>query len=345
MKPFPRDVARVYVRMPNWVGDVVMATPFLRAVRAAWPAARVTLGLRGWSAATLAGTRLADELWTLDRGESRPFGGLGDYVRRLRAGRFDVALLLTNSLGTALAPALARIPVRAGYDGDGRYPLLTHRVPKRLRLPPQPMPELYARVHEAVGVPSAGPAYELPLLPEDVADADRRLAALGVDPRRPLMALNPGAKFGGSKLWAPERFAAVGDELVRRYGADVLVLVGPEEKELGARVVAAARERLIGTHDAVVPLAPLRAVAARLKLMVVNDTGPRHIAVAFGVPTVCVMGSTHPRWTDWLPERQRVVRVDVPCGPCHLKTCPLDHRCMNDVPTEAVVRAAAELLG
>ncbi len=336
---------RVYVRMPNWVGDVVMATPAVRALRTALPHARITLGMRGWSAATLSGYDAVDEIWTLDRGESRPFGGLGAYVARLKAARFDAAILLTNSFGTAIGPMLARIPVRAGYAGDGRSLLINRRVPKALRIPPQPMPVLYARVLAAAGIAGGLLPYELPATDADREEVEQRLADLGVDPSRPLMALNPGAKFGASKLWAPDRFAAVGDELVRRYGAEVLVLVGPEERALGRQVTEAARERLIGTHDAVVPWPALRALVRRLALLVTNDTGPRHFAVAVGVPTVCVMGSTHPAWTDYAMEKQRVVRVDVPCGPCHLKICPTDHRCMTSITPSAVLKAAEELIG
>jgi heptosyltransferase-2 len=335
---------RVYVRLPNWVGDVVMATPLLRALRDACPRARVVAGVRSFPARTLEGSPLLDETWILSRADETG-RGLWRYAARLRAARFDAALLLTNSFGTALGPRLAGVPIRAGYGGEGRGWLLNRVVPRALRLAPQPMPAIYARVGAAAGVPVAERPPELPATAADRADAEARLVRLGVPPDRPLMALNPGAKFGASKLWAPERFAATGDELVRRYGAAVLVLVGPDERELGARVVAAAREKLYGTHDDVVPLTTLRALAARLSLLVTNDTGPRQFAVAAGVPVVCVMGSTHPGWTDFAREKQRVVRIDVPCGPCHLKTCPTDHRCMTEIAPADVLSAAADLLG
>jgi heptosyltransferase II len=336
-------IGRIFVRMPNWVGDVVMATPAIRALRVAYPRAAITLAFRGRTADVLRGWDKADQIWTLGRGDEKPFGGLGGYVRRLRAERFDLAVLLTNSLGTALGPALARIPRRAGYAGEGRTLLLTHRVPRGDRKKPVPMPRFYGRVLDAIGVAPAGDAYELPVRDEDRVDAERRLRELGVDAKKPLMLLAPGAQFGSSKLWEAERFAAVGDELVRRFDAEVLVLVGPGEESLGARVVSAAEGRLIGTHQAVIPLATLRAVVDRAALMVVNDTGPRFFAAALGVPLVCVMGSTHPGWTDWRMERQRVVRIDVPCGPCHLKTCPLDHACMTGVSPEAVLIAVESL--
>jgi heptosyltransferase II len=142
---------RLYVRMPNWIGDVVMATPTIRALKAAYPEASITLGMRAWSAETLSGWDEVDATWVVPEGEANPFGGLFPYVRKLKEARFDVAILLTNSFGTALGPALAGIPTRVGYDGDLRGPLLSRRIPKRLRKTPQPTPALYARIAEAVG--------------------------------------------------------------------------------------------------------------------------------------------------------------------------------------------------
>jgi len=205
------------------------------------------------------------------------------------------------------------------------------------------MPELYGRVLRAAGVPFEGGAYELPVLDDDRDEASRRLARLGVDPTKPLIALVPGAKFGASKLWAPERFAAAADALAARFGAEVAILSGPGEGDIARRIVAAARSPVRTTHDDVAPLGALRGIVERCCLMLCNDTGPRFFAAALNKPLVCVMGSTHPGWSDWAMERQRVVRVDVPCGPCHLKTCPLDHACMTGVRVDAVVRAAEDL--
>jgi heptosyltransferase-2 len=328
--------SRIFLRLPNWLGDLVMATPAIRAVRRHWPAARIVGGIRRYGAPVLAGLRTLDEIWQLDRAEEKVGFGLRGYARRLREGRFDLAVFFTNSFTSALGPALARIPRRAGYEGDWRGPLLTDRAPRGDRRRPVPMPRYYLDLVSTLGVPPDGDHYDVPVRAEDRAEVARILAELGIDPAKPLAALNPGAKFGSSKLWDPAKFAAIGDRLARERGFQVAILCAPDETAIARAIVDRMRERVFSTHDRIVPIPALRAFVERLSLLVTTDTGTRHLAVGLSVPSVVVMGSTHPGWTDWLMTRSRVVRRDVPCGPCHLKACPLDHACMGLVGVEDV---------
>lgn len=343
----PAGWERILVRLPNWVGDVVMATPALRALRRAFPGAWIAGALKGYVAPVLAGTSLLDEIIVLGENEERGPQGIWRVSRRLRARRFDAALLLTNSLTTALPPFLAGIRRRIGFTGDCRKPLLTHRrSPDRAgsRRRPVPMPAYYQQLLDLIGVPPAGLAYELPLRDQDRKEAERALGELGWDPRRPLVALNPGARFGSSKLWFPERMAAVARALRDRRGWQPLVLCGPGEEELVAEICAQAGTGVLDGSRVRVDLTTLRGVLAQAALLVTTDTGPRHMAVALGCPTVVIMGPTHPGWTACNLERTLVLRHDVPCGPCHLKTCPLDHACMDRVTVEEVL-AAVDRLG
>ncbi len=337
------DPERVLLRLPNWVGDLVMVTPALRAVRRAFPNARVTAAVRGYGLPVLGGLQTIDEIWPIGRRFEHIGPGILEYARELRARRFDLAVLFTNSLTSALGPWLARIPRRVGYEGDWRTPFLTTRAPRSDRRAPVPMPRFYLDLLAAAGVEPAGVGYDLPVRQEDRSYVDDLFARLGIDAARPIAALNPGAKFGSSKLWPIDRFAAVGDALVRRFGYQVLLVCGPDEVAIARAITSAMREPVASTHDRVVPLAPLRALMQRIDLLVTTDTGPRHMAVAFERPTVVVMGSTHPVWTDWNMGRTRVVRHDVPCGPCHLRVCPLDHACMELVTVEEVLAAVEDL--
>lgn len=335
---------RVYMRLPNWVGDLIMVTPAIRALRRHWPKAHLVAGLRRYGRPVLEGLETVDELWDLDRRDERIGLGLPRYARRLREGRFDLAIFFTNSLTSALGPALARIPRRVGYRGDWRSPLLTDRAPREDRRAPVPMPRYYLDLVRFIGVPEAGAHYDVPVRPEDRESATRLLAAAGVKGGRPLAALNPGAKFGSSKLWPLERFAQIGDRLVSERGFEVVVLCAPDEAEIARTIAERMHSPVASTHASVVPLPALRAVVERLDLLVTTDTGPRHVANGLGVPTVVAMGSTHPTWTAWNLERTRVVRHDVPCGPCHLRRCPLDHACMDLVTVDEVWTAIGEVL-
>jgi heptosyltransferase-2 len=155
--------------------------------------------------------------------------------------------------------------------------------------------------------------------------------------------LNPGAAFGTAKRWRPARFAAAGDRLARQTGARVAILGGASERALGEAIASEMQERpkvLCGETS----LTDLAGVLARLRLLVTNDSGPMHLAAALGVPSVAVFGSTDWRETAPQSERHRLVRADVPCAPCLLRECPIDHRCMTGVSTDSVVAAATELL-
>ena len=342
----PSNPARILVRAPNWVGDVVMATPALRALRRAHPRAEIVLEGRPFLEPLVRG------LPSLDGFLAEPPGrGLRATVARaraLRARAFDWAVLLPDSVRAALAPFLARVPVRAGYARDGaRRALLTRSLapPREAgRRVPIPMVERYLRVTRALGCPDQGEALELVV---DAAAAERvakRLAAAGLPPGAPLVVVTPGASFGASKLWPPEHFASACDGLARRHGLVAVLAPGPGEEALARALASRMKDPALVLVDPCTDLAELAALLAGARLHLGNDTGPRQMAVALGIPTVVLMGPTDPRHSAHALARQRVLREPVACSPCHRAVCPIDHRCMKRLAPERVLEAAAELL-
>jgi heptosyltransferase-2 len=333
---------RILVRAPNWVGDVVMATPALRALRRAQPGAEITLEGRPFLAGLVRGLPSVD-VFLPDAGP-----GTLARARALRERGFDWAVLLPDSTRAALGPFLARIPLRAGYAREPlRRALLTLALPPPTeggRRVPISMIERYLRITRALGCPDAGLAPELVVDAEARERALKRLAEGGLAPGERTLLVTPGASFGSSKLWPPESFAAAADAIARAHGLRVVLAPGPGEEAMARRIAGAMAERAIVLADPPTSLAELVALIAGAALQLGNDTGPRHIAVACGVPAVVVMGPTDPRHTAHLPERQRVLREELPCSPCHLKVCPIDHRCMTRLRPERAVAAAAELL-
>ncbi len=344
--PSVRPVARrILVRLPNWVGDAVMATPALRALRSAQPAAEISVAASKSLAALLAGLGSVDH-WLPTEG--RGARALVSQARALAAQRFDWAVLLPDSVHVAVAPWLARVPVRAGYARDlVRRALLTHALePPRVdgkRLPIS-MIERYLRITRALGCADAGIALELPLDPLARERVAKRLALAGVGESEPLVVVTPGASFGASKLWPPERFAAACVGLRAAHGLRAILAPGPGEEGVSHAIAARAGAGALVLEAPVTTLAELAALIARAKLVLTNDTGPRHMAVALGTPVISLLGPTDPRHTAHLLERQRVLREPVECSPCHLKVCPIDHRCMQRLEPERVLAAAAELL-
>ena len=338
--------------MPTWVGDVVMATPALRAIRRRFADAHVALLVRGNAAPVLADGPWADRIITLTRSKKRsPWSALGDTwanARVLRRGRFDWAILLTNSFRSAVTVRLAGIRRRIGYDRDRRGFLLTDRaaVPREGdRYAMVPAVHYHNALVRALGCDDPGDRLELVVNAADRRAVGERLARAGLDDRHPLVVVNPGASFGPSKLWLVERWAMVADRLATDHGAAVVITCGPGEQELARRVGDMMCQPRVVFDSPMLTLGQLKAMIERCDLLLNNDTGPRHFAKALSRPVVTVFGSTHPGWTDTAYALERKVRIDVDCGPCHEKKCPPGHhKCMTGVSVDMVYHAAGGLL-
>lgn len=336
------------VRLPNPLGDVVMATPALRALRRGLPGAEIAVMGLPHHEGLLHGVESFD-VFLPYRG--RGLRALAARVREIRARGFDWAVILPDSPRAALDAFLAGVPRRLGYGRD----LLRRRLVNESIEPPREngrrapfsMIERYLRLTRLAGVHDAGSGLELRVHDDAARRAGERLAAAGVGAGESVLLVSPGAAYGASKLWPPAYFARACDEIERRHGLlPVLVPApSPEEVRIARDVAAAMKERHVALLEPDPSLEVLKALVARARLVLTNDTGPRHVAVALGRPVVVLMGPTDPRHTAHLLERQRVLREDVACSPCGKKTCPIgDHRCMVRLLPERVVRAADELL-
>lgn len=353
--------------LPNWVGDCVMATPVYRVLRAHFAGARIAFLHRPYLRALLDGGPWMDACvaWPPAR-RSRPWHR--EYralVRALKAERFDAALLLPNAFRAALVAWQAGARRRVGYDRDGRGWLLTDRLPVRNRVrggyQPMPLVEYLADLVEAIGCPRPNDRLELFTTPDCEKTVERRLAEAGAaihgpvrtDPAghahpaatQPLVLICPGAKFGASKVWLPERFAAVADRLIESRGATVVISPGPGEEPLARAICAAMRHPAVNLENPVLDLGELKSLVKRSDLLLGNDTGPRHLARAFNVPIVTVFGPTFAEWTRTSYAAERILQIPVDCGPCHQKVCPHGHlKCMTGISVDMVYAACAEML-
>jgi heptosyltransferase-2 len=336
---------RILVRTPTWIGDAVMATPALRALRAAWPCAEIWLEGRPAVGALLRG------LPSFDRFLPDPGRGLRATLARargIRRARFDWAVLLPDSPRAALGPFLARVPRRAGYARDPlRRSLLTDALEparERGRRIPVPMTERYLRITRRLGCVDRGDRLELAVDAAAAAELVRQLAAHGVVADEKLLVVAPGAAFGPAKRWPPGHFAAAAELRARRLGLVPVLAGAASEVALARAHTPALRVRGVALADPVLDLERHKALVARATLVLTNDSGARQVAVALGRPSVVVMGPSDPGHSAQHLERQRVLREPVPCSPCGLRICPIDHRCMTRLHPERVLAAAEELL-
>jgi heptosyltransferase-2 len=346
--PTPR---RILVVQPTWVGDAVMATPALRAIRNLYPNAHISYLLKRYVKPMYTGMPWADQLITYRTGKTDKKAGRAQFlglIARLRKGNFDTAVLLPGSFKTALIAKMAGIDRRVGYDRDGRGFLLTDKLlPHREggKYIPTPIIKYYLGLAHYLGSTERDLSMQLFVTPSEKREADEILARAGVDPdKKPLIMLNPGAQYGSSKCWPPEYFAELADRLIDERGAQVLISSAPKERKIVDEITRRMNHAPIDLAKAGLTLGALKEIVRRCDLMISNDTGPRHIAAAFGVPVVAIFGPTHPEWTEIYYAKERIVSVPVHCGPCQLKVCPLDHRCMTRVTPNRVFDTSLSLL-
>ena len=339
------------VFLPNWIGDVAMATPALRAMRKHFgPQARLYGVMRPYVADVLAGTPWLDEpVFFAPKSPDRELRGFG-LIRKLRRLKLDAVLLMTNSLRTAFLAFVGGARRRIGFARYGRGPLLTQRLRPPMqdgKLIKHPMVDYYLELAYALGCPVESPRLELATTAEDEHAADLVWSQLKLRGDGRVIVLNSSGAFGAAKLWPPEYFASLARRAAAQLDHDVLVLCGPSERDIARTIVGEAKHpRVVSLADHPLSLGLSKACVRRGKLMVTTDSGPRHFAVAFGVPVVGLFGPTPPIWGEnstAIETRLQVAGLE--CLGCHERTCPLQHhRCMRDLSVDMVYRAVEERL-
>jgi heptosyltransferase-2 len=332
---------KILVRLPNWVGDAVLALPALDSVRRSCPGAEVWAAGPAWVADLL--PHRGSIAGVIPAAPGRGLAALKASARELRGRGFDRGILFTNSFGSALELRLAGIPERWGYVRDGRGFLLTRRVPAPASWSGLHQTAYYLNLLARLGLNPGPPEPRLEVEPEDAARADEMLRRAGRVPGRPLVILGPGAAFGPAKRWPASRFIELGARLQREADAEIVLVGAAGEESLSAGIAAGlARPALDFTGSTT--LRELAALLGRARLVVVNDTGPMHIANALGVPVVAVFGPTNPAATGPLRPPAVVLKKDVACWPCLYRTCPYDHRCMTRIEAAEAFEAGRRFL-
>jgi heptosyltransferase-2 len=343
------DFERILVRATNWIGDAVMSLPALHALRERFPRAHISILARPWVAGLYGREPFCDELIPYDVPSGvRGWRAKWEVARQLRQRQFDCCILLQNAFESAAVAWLAHIPVRIGYDRDGRRWFLTHPVvvPRKGEIPPHQRfyyLELLRRAEIISGYPHDA-TISLTGAGEAALAGKRRMEEMALGKR--IIGVAPGAAYGGAKRWLTERFAEAAISIARERQADVVVFGSMQESPICQVVCEAITSAGVRCADVSgkTTLAELIELMAACELCLTNDSGPMHIASALGVPTVAIFGATDAAATGPAGTRARIVQEPVECSPCLLRECPIDHRCMVRVETGRVVGVALNLL-
>lgn len=330
---------RILIRGVNWVGDAVMTIPAIHALRHAHPEAHIALLVKPLIAELFTEDPNVDEIIVYEDAH-RSIKGRFALAGKLRAMKFDRAVLLQNAFDAALITALARIPVRIGFARDARGPLLTNPVPYDNYDRTMHHIDYYMKLLKDAGlIPADAPTPEpwLYLSTEERQSALKTLSTL----RPPVIGINPGAAFGSAKQWMAQSFAEVARRVIEELGGSAVIFGGPNEREIAGVIADSLKDLPEGRLMNLAGKTSIRELAADLAacdVMLSNDSGPMHIGYALQIPLVSIFGSTSSALTG--PPASAISSVfqsQLPCSPCFERTCPRQKQtegkplCMSEI--------------
>jgi heptosyltransferase-2 len=336
----PRNIL---VRMPNWIGDLVMATPVLADLRHHWPESKLTAMCQGGIGAILEADPHLDEILSF----KRPSGWIhrkehGDILTPLRQGHYDLGILLTHSFSSAWWFWRSHVQNRIGYATHWRSWLLNYPISLPQQIDHQHLVITYKMLLQPLGIPLSETPPTLYITEEEKLMVQEAFIQFDIQPGQIIIGINPGASYGSAKCWLPSRFKEVAHRLLENPKIVLLFfgdkpgipLVNEICKDLGSRAI-----NLAGKTS----LRELMAFIQACQLFLTNDSGPMHMASALNVPLVALFGSTNDQTTGPYQGGQ-VIHKHVECSPCYRRECPIDFRCMTQIEAAEVYQEIQKLL-
>ncbi len=350
-RAFEPKAERILVRGPNWLGDVVMSTPGLWALRRSRPEARIVVQVPKPLGPLLEGTGVCDEIWPVEsrRGD---WGALRAEAARVASFGFDLGIVIPESISSALRMRWGRVGRITGFARD---PIRRWLLDDVVEAPGEwgrrrwvSRERFVMRLMNAVGaVDDDDLVLRLRVTRAEEDRLEHQLGRVGLGlaefDRSPPIVLAPGASFGDSKCWPARRYAELADRFARRGRIVMLVGAAGESARLEAVREAMRSDPIV--FDGVLDLGALKALIRAAGLLVANDAGARHLAAAFGVPSVIFFGPTSVAKTGDNLDAIEILEADHDCRPCYLATCPTDHRCLRSIDVDRAEEAAMRLLG
>jgi len=334
----------ILVWLPSPMGDAILCTPALRAIRQHFKSSQISFFANDVVRKVLSGSDFNNG-W-LEQGKSNPFVT----AKMLKRYNFTHAILFKNSFASALAVFLAGIPSRIGYAREGRGIMLTDKLHPAKQQDGQFMPlsmiDYYLIIASWLGCNITDRSLELSVDIQDKQNLQKKLPEV-TETEGPIVVIVPGGAFGPSKCWPCNRFAQTADYLIGNYNATVIVSVSPEpaEKRIAKQICDSSRQQIVNLAAKPLTLGELKALFSMADLVITNDTGPRHIAIALNRKVISLFGPNNPVWTDTGYENEIQIVGNAPCAPCHKPECEKsEHLCMEAITVEMVCEEAKKLL-
>nr|HID57663.1 lipopolysaccharide heptosyltransferase II [Desulfobacterales bacterium] len=336
-------VRRILIRSTNWIGDAILTTPAVRAVRRNFPDSEITILARPWVVPVFEASTEIDQIMIYEfDGRHQGWYGKIQLIKELKRGEFELAILFQNAFEAALLAFGASIPYRMGYNTDGRGLFLTHSVACTHQAKEVHEIDYYLGILEAFGMRPDGRELSLSISQKNRDRAREILREYLLCGKR-LVGVNPGATFGSAKRWFPERYAALADMIHEEFMAAIVIFGSRSEVKVADRVASLMRHPSVNLCGKT-GLGEAFALIQECSLFITNDSGLMHAAAALDVPVIALFGSTDPVTTGPNSRMSKVVRVPTSCSPCLKPVCVEDHRCMKQISVSMVFDHVKEFL-
>ncbi|MFV1975704.1 MAG: lipopolysaccharide heptosyltransferase II [Candidatus Scalindua sp.] len=327
---------------PAWVGDMVMAQSLFIKLKNRYPTMALDVLAPAWSKPLLECMPEVRDAITMSVGHGElQLAARYRLGRSLRQRYYDWAILLPNSLKSALVPFWATIPVRTGYRGEMRYGLLND-----VRVLDKRVLSMTVQRFVALGLPKTAtipPAFTYPHITVSTDIMTAVTDKFNLKRESPVLALCPGAEYGPAKQWPYRHYAALANVKLRE-GWQVWVL-GSEKDRVVATQICDLADNMVNNMAGKTSLQEAIALLASANAVVTNDSGLMHISAALGTPLVAVYGSSDPGFTPPLSNHATVVRLGLDCSPCFQRQCPLGHMCcLRDISPSHVIEAIDQIV-
>ncbi len=331
------DPKNIIVKMPNWLGDLVMATPVLADLRRKFPASKITAMCQSGIAPLLSKDPNINELYSY----KRPSGWIrrrqhGEIIEAIRLGEYDLGILLTNSFSTAWWFWRGHVKKRLGYEGNLRSPLLTDPVQLPQQIKTQHLVTTYKMLLEPLDISVSNSDPHIYLTAEERQVAKDLLESHGIPvANTTILGINPGAAYGSAKCWLPESFVEVTQKMLLHQNLYVVYFGDQAGAPLVNEICGKVPNNRVINLSGKTSLRELLALISCCSIFLTNDSGPMHAASALGVPLLALFGSTDDTRTG--PYKNgKVIHKHVECSPCYKRVCPIDFRCMKRIGVDEV---------
>ncbi|MBU4376335.1 MAG: lipopolysaccharide heptosyltransferase II [Candidatus Omnitrophica bacterium] len=346
INPKPKTRKKILIINVNWLGDVIFSTPFIRAIREAYPESYIACVVVPRTKEMLEANSRINELIIFDEDASeRGIAGKIRFIMKLRKEHFDTAFILHRSFTRAFITFLAGIKERIGYDTKGRGCILTGKLKQSDPAPARGCGmhkvEYFLKLAEAAGADTSKKNYEFFITDIDRKKVEALLQSLGINTNERFVVLNPGGNWD-PKRWPVEHFSLLGDRLREKYGVKIVISGGRKDEKLAEEISKAMRHKTVSLCGRTA-IREMAAIFERAKLVISGDSGPMHISVSMHTGTIAIFGPTDPAITGpYGGDNYTVIQKDIGCSvPCYDMTCR-ENRCMAAVTPEDVMKVIEE---